>query len=401
MLQNETRPRPAAPETGPDPARPAAAPSPAAPPAPPAPPAARRNLRRTLLIAGPLLALAVGLYAWLTGGRYVDTDNAYVKAEKVAVSARVSGPIAAVAVAENQPVAAGDVLFAIDPGPFRLALDQAAAALDQTRGEIAALKASYARTQAELKAAESDLAYARTQFARQSGLASDRFVSAERLDAARHDLDTAEHRVAAGRADLAGILAGLAGDPELAVEAHPRYLEGLAKRDQAALDLADATVRAPIAGVASQTPDPGQWVEQGAPVMAVVASQSPWVEANFKETELTAMDPGQPVTFTVDTYPGVAWHGTVESISPAAGAEFSLLPAESASGNWVKVVRRIPVRVHIDAQPGAPPLRAGMSAEVTVDTGPHGPLPGVRALFARLVPGGAPAPVARAAAAGG
>jgi len=390
MLENDTRPRAAA---GPAPVAPAPAPPPVTPP--PAP-ASRRNLRRTLLIAGPLLAVAVGLYVWLTGGRYVATDNAYVKAEKVAVSARVSGPIAAVAVAENQPVAAGAVLFTIDPGPFRLALDQAGAALDQTRGEIEALKASYAQKQAELKAAEADLGYARTQFERQSGLASDRFVSAERLDAARHDLDTADHRLAAGRADLGRILAGLGGDPELPVTSHPRYLEGLARRDQAALDLSDATVRAPLAGVASQTPDPGQWVEQGAPVMAVVASQRPWVEANFKETELTQMRPGQPVSFTVDTYPGVHWHGTVESISPAAGAEFSLLPAESASGNWVKVVRRIPVRIHIDAGPDDPPLRAGMSAEVSVDTGPHGPLPGLTALFSRLLPGDAPAPVAAA-----
>jgi membrane fusion protein, multidrug efflux system len=386
MLENEPRSRPAADA--------APAPSPAGPAAPPPVPAPRRNLRRTLLLLGPLVALAIGLYAWLTGGRYVDTDNAYVKAEKVAVSARVEGPIAAVAVAENQVVAQGDVLFTIDPGPFRLALDQARAALDQTGGEIEALKASYAQKQAELKAAEADAAYARTQFTRQSGLASDRFVSAERLDAARHDLDTADHRLAAGRADLRSILAGLGGDPELPVAGHPRYLEGLARRDQAALDLADATVRAPIAGIASQTPDPGQWVEKGAPVMAVVASQRPWVEANFKETELTRMRPGQPVTFTVDTYPGTTWHGTVESISPAAGAEFSLLPAESASGNWVKVVRRIPVRIHIDPAPGEPALRAGMSAEVTVDTGPRAPLPGLDALFARLRPGAGPAPVA-------
>ncbi len=380
-------------------ARPAPAPDgtvdpgpPATPPPRPEPPPAapatapRRRLRRVLLIAGPLLAVAVGLYAWLAGGRYVSTDDAYVKADKVAVSARVSGPVATVAVAENQPVAAGDVLFTIDPAPFRLALDRAGAALDQTRGEIEALKASYAQKAAELKAAQSDAAYARSQFGRQSGLAKDQFVSAERLDQARHDLDAANHRVAAARGELASILASLGGDPSRPVEDHPRYLEAKARRDQAALDLADATVRAPLAGVASKTPDPGQWVAQGAPVMAVVASQRPWLEAEFKETELTHMDPGQPVTFTVDTYPGRTWHGTVESISPAAGAEFSLLPAENATGNWVKVVRRIPVRVHIDPAPGDPPLRAGMSTEVTVDTGPHGPLSRLEAVFAHLMP---------------
>jgi len=396
VLQNEPGARPG----GAPPLGPGAAPDPPTPAAAPADPAARRQrLRRLLLVLGPALAVVVGLYVWLAGGRYVATDNAYVKAENVAVSARVSGPITAVAVAENQPVAAGDVLFAIDAAPFRLALDRAEADLARTVGEIGTLKASYGQKEAELKAAESDAAYARTQFERQSGLARDRFVSPERLDQARHDLDTADQRVAAGRGELAGILASLGG-ASLPVERHPRYLEALARRDQAALDLADATVRAPIAGIASQTPNPGQWVEKGAPVMAVVASQRPWLEANFKETELTEMRPGQPLTFTVDTYPGRTWHGTVESISPAAGAEFSLLPAESASGNWVKVVRRIPVRIHIDPRPGDPPLRAGMSTEVTVDTGPHGPLAGLKSLFARLVPGETAPAKADAAAAG-
>lgn len=384
MLENE----PSARADGAPPGLGPAAPGPAAAQGAPDPEARRRHVRRVLLVLGPLLAVGLGLYAWLTGGRYVSTENAYVKADKVAISARVSGPITAVAVAENQAVAARDVLFTIDPAPHRLALDRARAALDQTKGEIEALQATYRQKQAELKAAEADAAYARTQFARQSGLARDRFVSDERLDAARHDLDTADQRVAAGRGELAGILASLGGDPDRPVESHPRYLEALARRDEAALDLSDATVRAPIAGVASRTPDPGQWVEKGTPVMAVVASRHPWVEANFKETELTDMRPGQPLTFRVDTYPGRTWHGTVESISPAAGAEFSLLPAESASGNWVKVVRRIPVRVHIDARPGDPALRAGMSTEVTVDTGPHGPLAGLRAVLARRWPGG-------------
>ncbi len=350
----------------------------------------RRRLRRILLLGGPLLVALLAAYLYVTGGRYVGTENAYVKADKVAIGAEVAGRIASIPVAENEHVTRDQVLFRIDPRPFRIALAKAEANLSDLRAELAGLKTNYTQKQEELDLAVADRRFAEREYQRQADLAKRQVASQTRLDEAQHQVVAAKQRISVARQQLAQLRAQLGGDPDLPVEQQPRFQEAQAARDQAALDLEHTAVRAPFAGVASNTPERGQLVQVGAPVMSLVADRDVWIEANFKETALTYVRPGQPVDVHIDTYPDRHWHGTVQSLSPATGAEFSVLPAQNSTGNWVKVVQRIPVRIAIQAQPDAPPLRAGMSTQVEIDTGHHRPLPA----FARSVVdwfGGGPA----------
>jgi membrane fusion protein (multidrug efflux system) len=337
----------------------------------------RRRIRRVLLILGPALVALVGGYLYVTGGRFVETDDAYVKADMVSVSARVSGPIAEVDIRENQHVAKGQVLFRLDPQPFQIALAQAEARLAKAANDVKALKASYRQKQEELDLARTNVTYAERDFKRQADLAQHDFASGAKYDEAKHNLESARHRVAVLQQELSGILADLTEDPEIPVERHPSYLEAEAERDQAALDLEHTVVAAPFAGVASQKPEPGDYVTAGMPVMSIVADRNVWIEANFKETDLTHVRPGQPATVQVDTYPDRQWQAEVESISQATGAQFSVLPPQNATGNWVKVVQRIPVRIALRADDGDPPLRAGMSVTAEIDTGHQRELPGV------------------------
>ena len=337
----------------------------------------KRNVRRLLLIGGPLLVALISGYLYYTGGRYVATENAYVKADKVMISAQVAGEIATVAVHENQHVNTGDVLFRLDETPFRIALDQADAHLQAVRSDLEALKASYEQKRRELDLAETNARYAKRELQRQTELAHRKLTPQERLDAASHDFDVAQQQVAVIRQDLAQILANLSGNAAMAVENYPRYLEAKAQRDQAALDLRHAVVLAPFPGIASKTPEPGDYVKEGGVVMSIVADSGMWIEANYKETQLTHVRPGQPVTVHVDTFPGREWRGRVASISQATGAEFSILPPQNASGNWVKVVQWIPVRIALEHATDGPTLRAGMSTEVEVDTGYRRSLPGI------------------------
>jgi membrane fusion protein (multidrug efflux system) len=336
----------------------------------------RRWLRRVLLLLGPLLVLLVGGYFYVTGGRFVGTDDAYVKADMVAIAAQVSGPIVEVDVHENQHVDPRQVLFRIDQQPFKIALAQAEARLKKADDDVRALEASYHQKQQELELAHKNVAYAEQEFHRQASLAKRDFASRAKYDEAQHNLDVAHQHVAMTEQELRSLLADLGGSPDLPVEQHASYLEAKAARDRAALDLQHTIVRAPFAGVASQKPYLGDYVTAGTPVMSIVADQDVWVEANFKETDLTHVRTGQPATVTVDTYPGRTWPGTVESISQATGAQFSVLPPQNASGNWVKVVQRIPVRIVLKTKPGEPPLRAGMSVVAEIDTGHRRALPG-------------------------
>jgi len=334
----------------------------------------KSTLRTGLLIAGPLAVLVVGGAFYLTGGRVVETDNAYVKADKVALVPEVKGRIVAIDVKENQAVVPGEELFRIDDAQYRIALAKAEAQLSEARDTIAGLKASYRQKVGELALAKANGALAVKDFNRKSQLIKTHTVSASALDTAQNELSVTQQRVHVAEQELAQIVAKLQGNPEIAVEAHALYREAEAARDQARLDLDHTHVRAPFAGIVSQVPKLGTWVDADSAVAALVSNSKIWIDANFKETDLTHVRPGQPVTIAVDTYPDHTWTGTVDSISQASGAEFSVIPAQNTTGNWVKVVQRIPVRIAIKDDAAAPPLRAGMSTIVEIDTGYTRPL---------------------------
>ncbi|MEZ5556923.1 MAG: HlyD family secretion protein [Pseudomonadales bacterium] len=328
----------------------------------------RRLVRRLLLGAVPLAVVAAALYAYLHGGRYVSTDNAYVKSHVVNVAAEVPGTIEQIFVEENQRVDSGAELFRLRDAPYRIALASADAALAQARSQVEADRQAYRRSLAEIELYRESAAYARTQFQRQQSLVQSKLGTIQDLDSAKYALDTALRQIVVAEQQAATLLARLQGDPDIPVTEHPAYQAAVAARDQAELDLQRTLIRAPFAGVVTRRPEVGDYAERGMPISAVVADQDMWVEANFKETQLTNVRPGQDVEIEVDTYPGRVWHGSVLSISEATGAEFALLPPQNATGNWIKIVQRIPVRIAIDAAPEQPPLRVGMSTRVTVDT---------------------------------
>jgi membrane fusion protein (multidrug efflux system) len=302
----------------------------------------------------------------------MSTDDAYVEADKVGISTDVSGIVKTIDVTENQQVAAGQILFSLDDLPFKLALDRAQAQIGIVGNDLNALKANYRDMQTQIKQAQDDAAYYDTEFRRQELLAGQHVASQMSLDTARRNLENARQKQASLTQQLGAIAANLNGNPNINVEQHPRYLQALAQRDEAARQLRHTIVRAPFAGIVTNVSAlaPGKYLAASTTAFYLVATDHVWIDANPKETQLTYVRTGQPVTVAVDTYPDQAWHGTVESISPAAAQEFSLLPAQNTSGNWVKVVQRIPIRVRLDtSDKNLPPLRAGMSVEVDVDTG--------------------------------
>jgi membrane fusion protein (multidrug efflux system) len=302
----------------------------------------------------------------------MSTDDAYVEADKVGVSTDVSGIVQAIDVTENQRVETAQVLYRLDDLPFRLALQRAEAQVGIVRNDLNALKANYQDMQAQIRQAQNDIDYYDRAFRRQQDLVGRQVVSQSSFDTARRNLQNAQQRLASLDQQLAAVAANLNGDPNLPVEKHPRYLDAVAQRDEAARQLAHTVVRAPFPGIVTNVPAiaPGKYLQASTTAFYLVATDHVWIDANPKETELTHVQPGQPVAVTVDTYPDAQWRGTVESISPAAAQEFSLLPAQNTSGNWVKVVQRIPMRVRIDtSDKNLPPLRAGMSVVVDVDTG--------------------------------
>ena len=337
-----------------------------------APSSPRRRLLRWALFALLPLALIAGGCCYVTGGSVMSTDDAYVEADKVGVSTDVSGIVQDVDVTENQHVEAGQVLYRLDDLPFRLALDRAKAQVGEVGDALNALKANYRDMQAQITQAHNDVEYYDTEFRRQQNLIKSSVVSQASFDTARRNLQNAQQKLASLNQQLAAIAANLDGDPNGPVEQNPRYRDAVAQRDEAQRQLDHAVVKAPFAGIVTNVPAiaPGKYLAASTTAFYLVATDHLWVDATPKETELTYVRVGQPVTVTVDTYPDAEWHGTVESISPAAAQEFSLLPAQNTSGNWVKVVQRIPMRVRVDtSDKKLPPLRAGMSVEVAVDTG--------------------------------
>jgi membrane fusion protein (multidrug efflux system) len=339
--------------------------------------ATRQQLRAVLLALGPLLLLLGGAWWYATSGRWITTDDAYVRAEKVNLSTDVAGIAAAIAVHDNEHVAPGQVLYRLDDTPYRTALQNAEAQLQMVHDDILALQAQYRQTEASIATAQSDIAFYERQYRRVAALLPQGFAPQQQADQAQHNLDAARGKLAELQQQLAGIAARLNSSPDLPVARQPQYLAALAKVEDAQRNLRHTVVRAPMAGTVTNVPSlaPGTYLAAGQTGFNLVATRNLWVEADAKETELTHARAGQPVTVTIDTYPGIEWHGTVESLSPASGGSFALLPAQNTSGNWVKVVQRIPVRIHVDPEPGQPPLRDGMSAEVAIDTGHHHRLP--------------------------
>jgi len=341
----------------------------------PAPPIAAprratgRVVARAVMWSLPLLAIVAGVLYWLQGGRHVTTDNAYVKGDRAVIAAEVSGVIVEVAVAENQRVSRGQLLFRLDEQPHRLALARIEAELESARAEIRGLKVAWRQKREEIKAAQSKQTFAAADYDRQQELARRRIASTQRLEESRRDLDVARQRIASLEEELARIETQLVGDRRIHPDDHPRVKQLAATRDEVLLNLRRTQVEAPLAGIVARRPLPGGYVTAGQPVMAVVADGELWIEANFKETELTRVRAGQPVTIRVDTYPDVVWQGTVASIAQATGAEFAVLPPQNATGNWVKVVQRIAVRIDLRRPEGDPPLRVGMSFHVAIDTG--------------------------------
>jgi membrane fusion protein, multidrug efflux system len=348
-------------------------------PAPEEPPRSsrRRQLRWALFLLLPLL-LIVGAYFYFERGAYMSTDDAYIKADKVGLSTDVSGMVEGIDVRDNQQVTVGQALFRLDPLPFQLKLDQAQSQLGVVRDNLNALKANYQNVQAQIKQAEDQIAFNQLQYQRQETLARQQFAPQTALDQARLTWQSSQQTLASDKAQLASIVANLDGNPDIPIEQHPQYRQALAQRDEAARELRDTVVRAPYNGTVTNVPslEPGMYLPASTAAFNLVDTDRVWVEAQPKETELTDVRPDEPATITVDTYPGREWRGTVASIGPAAQSEFSLLPAQNTSGNWVKVVQRIPLRVQIDTtDKSMPPLRAGMSVEVSVYTGHKRGLP--------------------------
>jgi membrane fusion protein, multidrug efflux system len=332
----------------------------------------RRHRARWMLFGLLPLALVAGGYWFVTGGQVVSLDDAYVEADKVGISTDVAGIVRKIDVAENQNVEAGQILYRLDDLPFRLAFARSEAQTGVVRDALNALKANYSDMQTQIAQAHNDVDYFGTEFRRQQGLLSAHVASQSTFDMARRNLQNARQKLASLGQQLAAIAANLDGDPAGPVEKNPRYLDIVAQRDEAARQLAHTVVRAPFAGIVTSVSSiaPGKYLPASTTAFYLVAVDHVWIDANPKETELTYVRPGQPAQVMVDTYPDAQWSGTVASISPAAAEEFSLLPAQNTSGNWVKVVQRVPMRVRVDTRDQSlPPLRAGMSVEVDVDTG--------------------------------
>jgi len=348
-----------------------AAPAHAAPLSPAASPKKGGGKRVALMIAVPLALAIAGGYVWLTGGRYQETDNANLKQARITITSEIPGRIVSLNVHDNQEVKAGEVLFEVDPEPYRIALEQADAALAAARIGVEQLRAGYSQALAQERAKAAEVAYLESELKRARALNGKGVGSQSSLDTAQRDLDKARDEHQAAVESVTGALAALGGDAGIATDDHPSVLAALAARDRAAYQLSQTTVKAPASGVTTQAASVklGQYVSAGTSLFTLVETDDTWIEANFKETQLTNMKVGQEAEVVLDTFPDKPLKAVVEAIGAGTGAEFSLLPAQNATGNWVKVTQRIPVRLRLTEAEAELLMRTGMSATVSVDTG--------------------------------
>ena len=327
--------------------------------------------RKVTLFAGPLIITAVAVYFYMIGGRYMETDNAYLKAGMMSIASEISGKVVEVSIADNGRVEAGQLLFRVDDQPYQIALARAEANLIKVGGDVESLKADYLNKFADLDKSKTQRDFYLREFNRLNTLLARKTVSAAEVDQAEYLYLDAINEMQVTTQALQVVKARLI-DIDLPLEQHPSYLLALAERDKARLDLSHVRTVAPSSGVvANFSIRKGEYIIAGAPLFSLVDDSYIWVEANFKETDLTHLQVGQPATIKVDSYPDQQWQGHVASITPGTGSEFSLLPAQNSTGNWVKVVQRISVNLAIDplTSDSSIGLTAGMSALVKVDTG--------------------------------
>jgi len=329
----------------------------------------RQRLRLPLMIAGPAVVVIAGLWWYLTSGRYVSTDDAYIQSARTMISADVNGRVMTIEVRDNERVTKGQVLYRLDPHSYQVAVDNAKAELGMARLQVEALKATYQTKLADNRSAQETLDYAEREYDRQKKLVGSGVSSQQQFDQASNALEVARQRVASTQHDIGNVLAQLGGNPDIPINDHPMVQRAQAVVDARMIDLNDTVLRAPENGIVTKVEQlqVGDYITAATPVFSLMSDRI-WVEANFKETELTHMREGQDATVEVDTYPDVEFHAKVASLSPGTGLTFSLLPPENATGNWVKVVQRLPVRLTlVNADPDTP-LHAGLSATVEVDT---------------------------------